>query len=341
MVTALAIAALLGGLPPIGVSLQPADCPTEAQLSRVLSALGAKLVPFGSPARATVLAQREASSPEWSLTLGRPGHSEQRKVTLAGGCDEQAAALGAIIERFARPVLVVSAPPVPTPDAGTPVTDAGPSGPSGPSGPAAPQVDGWSAPFPVDAGTAAPEAAMLPPPPPPSTAAAAPEPVASEPAPEAAPEPPPVRNAWFVLEARGGAGYSSFGFSGTFGAWAAVKWRIFSLGVGFDYYGPARRDPQVYDLYRPQLYVRWRLIPYLALEGTVAMAFSRTLREVAGFEFPDVSLHPAAAIGVLGSWPLGRFDLWLGLRGWGMLDIGADAFPSLTAELTGGVSVNL
>ncbi len=315
----------LGGLPAIGVSLEPADCPTEAQLSRALAAFGAKLVPFGNPARATVFAQRDASG-EWSLVLGRPGHNEKRKVTLTGACDEQATALGAIIERFARPVLIPTKDPV-VPDAGAPppapvVVDAG-----------APAAE----PEPPDAGVAAAAEPALPPPPPPPL-----------------PEPEPVRERSFSIGvgARGGVGVTGAGASAVAGLWGHLTWRVLSFGAALDYFGPMslQASPGAIrvDQLRLQFFARFLPVTYVGLEGGVGV--SATWARAVGFTVneQDVAYYAGLFLGVVGRIPVSRLvDLWLLGRGWLFLNttayeidgVGVFNFPTFAGDFQAGVSV--
>lgn len=318
---------MLGGLPPVAVSLEPADCPTEAQLQRVLAALGAKLVPLGSPARATVFAQRDASG-VWTLVLGRPGHTDKRKVTLASGCDEQATALGVIIERFARPVLLPTrdAAPAPVPaDAGVP--------------------DAGAAPEPVDAGVTAP-----PPSPPPML-------VFIEPADAGAPpsEPPalelvPER---FAVGARAGVGLSTSGVSAVAGLWGEYRWKRISFGAGVEYYGPMRvqqlTEQVRIEQCRPVFFARIRALPFLALEAGagLSIAWSQGATRV---NDGDAMYHAGLSLGLLASVPVGPVELWGSLRAWyfiansesWQLDSGENfRFPNWFGDLTLGISLKL
>jgi hypothetical protein len=321
VLTALTVAAVMGGLAPIAVSLEPADCPTEAQLSRVLVGLGAKLVPFGSPARATVFAQRDAAG-EWSLTLGRPGSNEKRKVKLEGGCDEKAAALGAIIERFARPVIIAAqreaqaqaAPPI---DAGS-FVDAG-------------------VPEPVDAGVAEPP----PPPPPPPVVLV----VTPLPAPEVADAgvPPAPAERLNGIGARAGVAGSSAGVVAVFSATYERRWKWVGFGGGIEYFGPFVRSAGRVDSFRPFLFARLRLFDYFALEGGAGGSF--IWAGPRGIETPDldIAFHPAVEVAAHGIYPFELFDLWLTGRGWIYISpeayLGSLQWPVFVGEVLGGVQV--
>ena len=314
---------MLGGLPPVAVSLEPADCPTEAQLQRVLAALGAKLVPFGSPARATVFAQRDGSG-EWTLVLGRPGFNEKRKVVLAGGCDEQATALGAIIERFARPVLIPTRDPPPP----SPGVDAGVR----------------PAPEPVDAGAPAPS-----PSPPPILVFVEP-PDAGAPEPEPPPEPQPER---FAVGARAGVGLSTSGFSAIAGLWGEYRWKRLSFGAGVDYYGPMRVQQAIevvrIEQCRPHFFARLKALSFLSLEAGVALSAAWSQGQ-ARVNDGDAMYHAGLNLGLLASFPVGPVELWGSLRGWyfiansqtWQLDSGEDfRFPNWFGDLMLGISLKL
>lgn len=325
LLTVLAIAAVLNGLPAIGVALTPADCPTEAQLSRALGAFGAKLVPFGNPARATVFAQRDDKG-EWTLVLGRPGHNETRKVMLTGACDERATALGAIIERFARPVLVPTKDPPPAVDAGVP--DAG--APAPPPPPAdVPDAGVPSA--------ALPEPEPLPPPPPP---------------PPPQPEPAPARPWQVGVGLRGGLGVTEAGPSAVAGLWAYFAWRFVAAGAALDYFGPMQLTSAPglirIDQARLQFFARIFPIEYVGLEAGVGL--SAAWARAAGFAVndDDVAYYAGVNLGVVGRWPVAsQVDLWLLARGWAWVNSTAYQvdgtevlrFPTLAADFQAGVSV--
>ncbi len=325
-VPALTLTLALGGLPAVAVSLEPADCPTEAQLQRVLAAFGAKLVPFGTPARATVFAQRDPSG-EWTLVLGRPGQTEKRKVTLAGGCDEKASALGAIIERFARPVLV------PTRDASPPPIDAG----AADAGVAA-----------ADAG--APEPQLPPPSPPPIIVyETAPVPDGGV---EPAPPPPAPQPERFAVGARGGVGVSTSSFSGVAGLWGEYRWRRFAFGAGVDYYGPMRVSssfgPLTIEQCRPHFFAKVTALTYVVLEGGVGVSAAWSRATPIANE-GDAMYHGTVYLGLHGRVPVGPVELWASLRGWVFVTSGnyeveeveVFQFPTFAGDLTLGVALKL
>lgn len=321
-VPALTLTLALGGLPAVAVSLEPGDCPTEAQLQRVLAAFGAKLVPFGTPARATVFAQRDASG-EWTLVLGRPGQTEKRKVTLAGGCDEKASALGAIIERFARPVLI-------------PTRDAPARGP----------VDAGVAVV-ADAGMPEPQ---LPPPSPPPILVYETAPVPDggvEPAPP--PEPQAER---FAVGARGGVGLSTASFSGVAGLWGEYRWGRLAFGAGVDYYGSMRVGssfgPLTIEQCRPHFFAKLTALTYVVLEAGIGLSAAWSRGAPIANE-GDAMYHAAVYLGLHGRVPVGPVELWTSFRGWVFITSGnyevekveVFQFPTFVGDLTLGVALKL
>ncbi len=90
--------------PSVELRWPPVGCPSRAQVDQWLMTAGIDTAPAGS--RGTLIQAEGTLAPDgWKLALSSARQSVTRRVPAEGACDEQAALIAAIIERFARPIL--------------------------------------------------------------------------------------------------------------------------------------------------------------------------------------------------------------------------------------------